>query len=267
MGWNHVSLSDCLIGSLSNTPAMTESASNPSFRQRHYHLLRRLHSLTGVIPIGVFVFFHLFTNGSMAFGAETFEHEIDFIYSLPGLLMLEIFGIWLPIAFHAVLGVLYVFTAEPNNTTYRYGANWRYTLMRISGIVALIFIFVHLSTTRWGWSYWGYLDTPFDVEHPAESTAAAVQVYWWMPWFYLLGVVASVYHLANGLWTAAITWGLTISRTAQQRWAYICFAVGAVIMVMGLAATWSFATYELPATEPSAAVVNDGPIELVSEQP
>ena len=26
-----------------------------------------------------------------------------------------------------------------------------------------------------------------------------------------LGILASCYHLANGFWTAAITWGLTIS--------------------------------------------------------
>ena len=39
---------------------------------------------------------------------------------------------------------------------------------------------------------------------------------------YPVGILSSCYHLANGFWTMAITWGLTISAGAQRRWGYVC---------------------------------------------
>ncbi|PKL33611.1 MAG: hypothetical protein CVV40_00530, partial [Planctomycetes bacterium HGW-Planctomycetes-2] len=87
---------------------------------RHAFLLRRLHSLSGIVPIGLFLFFHLLTNSSIVWGlsdsshhpevhagAATYQHEVDFIHSMPALPLIEVFGLWLPIGFHAVLGVLY----------------------------------------------------------------------------------------------------------------------------------------------------------------
>jgi succinate dehydrogenase / fumarate reductase cytochrome b subunit len=45
----------------------------------------------------------------------------------------------------------------------------------------------------------------------------------WVAYFvYPLGILASCFHLANGFWTAGITWGLTISAAAQRRWGYVC---------------------------------------------
>ena len=60
--------------------------------------------------------------------------------------------------------------------------------------------------------------------------------------FYLVGVLATVYHFANGLWSAAITWGLTVSRQAQERWGKVCTAIGLGLGAMGLAAIWGFST-------------------------
>ena len=53
--------------------------------------------------------------------------------------------------------------------------------------------------------------------------------------FYLLGVSLLVFHFANGVWTAAITWGLTVSEHAQKKWGYVCAALGAGMML----AAWS----------------------------
>ncbi|HLP84042.1 MAG TPA: hypothetical protein VK157_06805, partial [Phycisphaerales bacterium] len=49
---------------------------------------------------------------------------------------------------------------------------------------------------------------------------------------YFSGITLLVFHFANGLWTAAITWGLTISRKAQQRWGVACAGLGAALMLM-----------------------------------
>ncbi len=208
-------------------------AGSSSLLERHHFLLRRLHSLTGIIPIGVFLLFHLFTNAQMILPGR-FQHEVEFIHSLPALIFLEIFGLWLPIAFHAGLGLAYTFSGIPNNLRYRYYDNLRYTLQRVSGVFALVFILLHIATLRWRLDL-GILHTPFyvDAELPDgriiplahASTAIALQASPWIVLFYTLGNLSAVFHFANGLWTAAITWGLTDSIRAQRRWGYLCVVV------------------------------------------
>ena len=57
-------------------------------------------------------------------------------------------------------------------------------------------------------------------------------------------MLALVFHFANGLWTAAITWGLTISRQAQQRWGYVCAGIGVALAGAGVSAVVGFATLD-----------------------
>ncbi|MCX5658824.1 MAG: hypothetical protein NTW19_03780 [Planctomycetota bacterium] len=229
--------------------------------QKHHFLLRRLHSLTGILPVGVFVCFHLFTNFQMVFG--TFQHEVEWIHSLPALLITEVFGLWLPIAFHAALGLAYTFGGLPNTRTYKYGDNWRYTLQRTTGMLALIFIFFHIATLRWGWTFFGLIDTPFVVTGPhgsqlalastamafqGESTGHLVAV----TSLYVIGVYSVVYHWANGLWTAAITWGLTVSVASQKRWGAVCLGLGLTLAVFSAGAIWKGVTYDVSPVEKDA---------------
>ncbi len=217
-------------------------------RNNHF-LLRRLHSLSGIIPIGAFVAFHLFTNMQMLLGS--FQHEVNWIHSQPALLWMEIFVLWLPIAFHAVLGLIYTFTGKPNSVAYGYMANWRYTLQRVTGVLALIFILLHVAILRWRWNLLGWY-TPFfskglydhhvvDLAHYSTSVAlnqTAVLV------LYIIGVLSVVYHFANGLWTAAITWGLTVSVAAQRRWGYVCAVVFVALAAFASAALVGAVTYK-----------------------
>ena len=57
---------------------------------------------------------------------------------------------------------------------------------------------------------------------------------------YLLGTAAVVYHLANGLWTGAIAWGLTPSAAWQQRslWAFSAF--GIMLLLLGALGWYAF---------------------------
>jgi succinate dehydrogenase / fumarate reductase cytochrome b subunit len=243
----------------------TESAGRERLVDRHYFLLRRLHSLSGVFPIGIFLIPHLTTNSSIVWGrylnsseipeveleragvtidvgVETFQHEVNFIHSLPFLVLIELTVLWLPIAFHALLGLYYATTGKGNVRHYRYQDNWRYTLQRVTGYIGIVYIFLHVSSLRWGWTYFGLLPE-FDVHHAASTTAEHLQASplgLLLPLFYLLAVIALVYHFANGLWTAAITWGLTVSTRAQQRWGYICTAVGIALAVMGVMSVYGF---------------------------
>lgn len=235
---------------------------------KHHFLLRRLHSLTGIVPIGVFLIMHLTTNSTIAWGGlnsradqegygwfdraiATFQHEVSFINETPLLLLIEI-TLWASIAFHSILGVIYAVSGKPNNGSYKYGGNARYTLQRLTGYFGIFFIFYHIATLRWGWSWLVPGGTQWSHEYAASTLAAAMQgstdgfepLGIAVSLFYFIGVTALVFHFANGLWTAAITWGFTISRQAQKRWGYACAGLGAGLMVMAWASVVGFATLD-----------------------
>lgn len=248
---------------------MPEPNDNQGPLDRHYLLVRRLHSLTGVVPIGVYLFPHLATNSSIVWGrmltdpsvtgggiqpnagVEVFQHEVNFIHSLPALVLIEIFGIWLPIAFHIVAGIWFATTGKSNVDRYRYQDNWRYSLQRLTGYIGVIFIFMHIASLRWGVTFLGLMPT-FDPEAAASSTAHHLQSGAWgvfNPLFYLVCVLALVFHFANGLWTAAITWGLTVSVGAQRRWGYVCTAIGLALGVAAVVSIVGFWTLDIDDAE------------------
>jgi succinate dehydrogenase / fumarate reductase cytochrome b subunit len=233
---------------------------------KHYFLLRRLHSLTGIVPIGVFLFPHLFTNSSIMWarwtsptstvppverGIETFQEEVNFIHSLPFLTLIEVFGIWAPLAFHAIFGVWFASQAKVNVQRYAYQDNWRYVWQRITGYVAFVFIFMHVASLRWGWSFGGLFPT-FDPHHAASTTAEHFQqgkAGLLVAAFYLACVLAIVFHFANGLWTAGITWGLTLSAGAMKRWGQVCASIGIVLALAGVMAVYGFSTLDIAAAK------------------
>ena len=55
-----------------------EESAHPEFWERHHFWIRRLHSLMGVIPLGVFLVMHLMANASILGGAEVFNESLVF---------------------------------------------------------------------------------------------------------------------------------------------------------------------------------------------
>lgn len=231
---------------------------------RYHFLLRRLHSLSGILPVGLFVIAHLFTNAQMIWGQKAgpegesmFQHEVDFIHSIPALLFIEI-ALWGSIGFHAALGFWYTFTGKNNVSHYKYKGNYRYVLQRVTGIIALLFIFLHIATLRWRWDLFGWF-TPFyahgfeteggvvghEVPMSLPYTAYALQVSWLVVAFYFVGVMSVVYHWSNGLWTAAISWGITVSQAAMRRWGYACAGLFVALSAFFIAAMVGAIKYDL----------------------
>lgn len=229
---------------------------------KHYFLLRRLHSLSGIVPIGIFLFPHLFTNSSIMWGrwisptnpeaplvkgVTLFQEEVNFIHSTPFLFLIEVFGIWLPLAFHAGFGFYIAKQAHLNTNAYGYQDNWRYVWQRLTGYLAFVFIFLHLASLRWGWTFGGLFPS-FDPKAASSTLAAHFQQGGMgiaMAAFYLVCTLAIVFHFANGLWTAGITWGLTLSAPAMKRWGQVCASVGIVLAVAGVMSVYGFATLDV----------------------
>jgi succinate dehydrogenase/fumarate reductase cytochrome b subunit (b558 family) len=204
-------------------------------------LLRRLHSLSGVVPVGVFLVEHLWTNAKATAGQPSFDRAVREINHLPLLPVIEIFGIFLPLAFHALYGVKLALDGRPNVIRYPYSRNWLYTMQRVTGLVAFVFICWHLWEFRIA-KLLGRMGP--DEFYPMlalhlSSTIRGLPV---MAVVYLIGVGASVLHFANGLWAFSFSWGLCVSRRSQRLFAVGYAAFGALILFMGLSTVLYFAT-------------------------
>lgn len=246
--------------------ASSSAGSSGSWLERNYFLLRRLHSLSGVVPIGLFLLFHLTTNASSVWGAinvekggnavergiATFQHEVYFIHNLPALILTEIFVLWIPIAFHSILGIYFAKTGKPNLDRYKYQDNVRYSLQRLTGYIGFLFILYHVATLRWHWTFlvpgkteWSYAYASSTMAHVLQGSTQGMTIGGLLiSLFYFVGVTSMVFHFANGLWTAAITWGLTISVRAQKQWGVVCAMIGAGLMALGWMAVIRFATLD-----------------------
>lgn len=189
--------------------------------QSPYHfLIRRIHSLLGLIPIGLFLTFHLILNSFAQAGPEQYNKIIAAMQDFPGIILIELLVIFIPIAFHAIYGSWVVYTGQANIMRYRYARNWFYIIQRISGIYTVIFVVVHVYVLRFG-----------------EANFAALQNFVTNPLgliFYSLGILFAIFHFVNGLWAFAITWGITVGVHSQKIWSYICTILFLIISILGL---------------------------------
>ncbi len=226
------------------------TADTGALSDRYHFLLRRLHSLSGIIPVGVFICIHLTVNASILAGPRAFQFAVDQIHNINNLGILktvEVVFILIPIAFHAIVGIIIWLTSQPNVTRYRYGGNIRYTLQRWTGILAILFILLHLRHIHWiipG-------GAEFDPHDAATSTVRAM-VGAWAGIMYTIGVLCAVFHLANGVWTFLITWGVTIGPAAQRRSGYVCAIIGIILGLFGIGSLITLKTMDASAISPAA---------------
>jgi succinate dehydrogenase/fumarate reductase cytochrome b subunit (b558 family) len=221
--------------------ASAASATLEASANKRAYLLKKLHSLSGVIPVGVFVIEHLWTNAKALQGEGAFTQAVADIQALPYLPLIEIFGIFLPLAFHSFYGVVLAFAGKPNVRLYRYGRNWLYVLQRASGMVAFLFIGYHLYEFRIHKWLLGMRSEAFYGELSSHLSTTWLGVPW-LAIFYLVGVLAVSFHFANGVWGFLFSWGVTVTRASQRRSAYACAALGVVLFVLGANTVLYFAT-------------------------
>lgn len=189
---------------------------------------RRLHSLSGVVPIGAFVFEHMFSNSFSTQGSAAYNEMVHTLTSIPYVLWLEIFVIYIPILFHAVYGTYIAIQARYNTVSYPYGRNWMFLLQRISGVFLFIYIGLHVWETRAQVFFDESLKLRF-FEHMQDLLSNPAYFA-----LYLAGVLAAAFHFANGLWTFGIVWGITAGRNAQRLSTYACAGIGIIVAGMGV---------------------------------
>ena len=204
--------------------------------QGHSFLWRRLHSLSGIFPIGAFLIEHFVSNAFATNGPAAYNENVRFLTGLPFVLWLEVFFIYLPILYHAGYGVFVWWRGESNQFSYPWVGNWMYTVQRWSGIVALAFIVYHTWTMR------------FTGAHiMAESDIAFAKVWWnlqnpWIVAFYFVGLVCASWHFAYGIWLFAAKWGITAGEKARRKFGVVCLIIGLAMVGLSAGSVYAFMT-------------------------
>jgi succinate dehydrogenase / fumarate reductase, cytochrome b subunit len=202
---------------------MQTSINNPHF------VLRRLHSLLGLLPVGGFLVFHLWENSQSRFGAEHYnEHVVGWLQGLNYLVVMEIFVIALPLLFHTAYGLVILRSGNREWNRFPWLHHRFYFLQRISGVAILLFLLFHVGWTR----IWGLFEPAVKADLYTHMQGLLSQP----PIFllYLVGLLLSVFHLSNGLWTMAISWGLTTNVSGQRTWFYLCGGLFLLLSTMGI---------------------------------
>lgn len=203
-------------------------------------LLRKLHQLTGIVPLGVFYFVHLYTNSTALNGPKVFNDHVGGIHEMPYLLFVEILGIFVPLMFHSIYGILISGEARMNPGAYPFARNWFYILQRFTGAYLFFFLLFHILNFRFGLIP-GLNMTP--VAGHADQAYAIVSTEFHTPWVmvvYIVGLLCTAWHLAYGLFLFIIDWGIVIGEKAQKVTLYACLALALALGVTGINAAFGF---------------------------
>lgn len=157
--------------------------------------LRKLHSLTGAVFLGYFLSVHVVGVG----GYKSMFARVAFF--------------WLPLAFHGLYGLFIIYEAQPNNIGYNYWRNWMYLLQRVTGVLLIPFIAMHV----------------LDIKGLNELSSLP----WYKPVWYA-GMLSAVFHFANGFFGAMIEWGVTVGPHSQRVMVVLCLIISIVLGALGV---------------------------------
>ena len=204
-------------------------------------LLRKLFSLTGVLPLAVFTLLHLGKKASALGGREAFILSAEQTDSIPFFVVFEVAFILLPLLLHAAIGIRIVLDARYNVREYPTNRNWMFAFQRVTGLLAFGFVAFHFYELRLQ-RLLGNMRAPdlFDTLCADLSSTT-----WSVPTIallYLAGVAAVAFHLANGLWGALCSWGIIVSQRSQRLAAVVLGVFGIVVFALGANTSVYFAT-------------------------
>lgn len=198
-------------------------------------LLPRLGSVLAIAPLGVWVAWHLWENLYAWRGdAAWSERAVDTVVTAEGraytgnplsaaLVSAVVFA---PLLLHTAWGLRRLSMAKPNG--YRFFGNARYILQRLSALGLLGFIAAHVYLARISPA----LHSPTGHES-FEDLAGHMRHHPPTLVVYLLGVLGTTFHLANGVHTAAFIHGLAASPRAQRRMQAVSIALFVVLLGIG----------------------------------
>jgi succinate dehydrogenase / fumarate reductase, cytochrome b subunit len=199
---------------------------------------RRLHSLSGLLPVGAYLCFHIYENLGALRGAEAYNETINHVNTmLPRayFYLLELAVVIGPLLFHSLYGFYIASTGASNVGSYPYSSNWAYWAQRISGYVAFVYLLLHVGVLRVAVTLGGfhlgphaapaagqldlvtYADVAAHLGNPEMMVVRSWMAGTHMFVIYVIGTLLTIFHFTNGLNGFAWTWGIAVGRVAQAR--------------------------------------------------
>ena len=207
--------------------------------QGYSFVLRRLHSLSGIVPVGLFLIEHFISNAFATRGPAAYSKQVELLSGFPFVFYLELFGIWIPIAYHGLYGLYIWYRGDGNVSEYPWTGNWLYTSQRWTGAIAFFYMGWHTYTMRFSGIH--------ILTHPGAAFGK-VQAEFQSPWavaFYAVAILCASWHFAYGLWLFAAKWGITTGDRARRKFGYVCVVIAFLFIGVGAATMYSFLTTPL----------------------
>ncbi|MGE5323638.1 MAG: succinate dehydrogenase [Actinomycetota bacterium] len=195
---------------------------------------RRLHSLSGIVPVGAFLVEHFVSNAFATNGPYAYAAQVKFLSSLPFVLFLEIFGIYIPLLYHALYGFYIWWGGKSNVSDYPWAGNFMYAAQRWTGAITFLYIGWHTYTMRF---------TGLHLLTHNDAAFAKVQMELQNPWalaFYVIGITVASWHFAYGLYLFCAKWGITATQKSRRAMAGVAWLVAIAFIAVGLATVSAF---------------------------
>ena len=186
--------------------------------------IRRIHSILGIVPIGIFLCLHLTLNSSAILGVDAWSAVIDGMRNVPFIILGELFIIAVPILFHAIYGFYIVYLSDMPLLRYQYVKNWMFILQRVTAVITTIFVIYHVLFVRI------LTDSTLDVMS-AMANALQTPVGFILE---LIGIWASIYHFTNGIFTFLVTWGVLQGDRIQKVVSFLTMLLCAALCLLAL---------------------------------
>lgn len=215
---------------------------------RRYAALKGLQIWTGVVPVGLFVLSHVVTNARAIAGGAAFDRTAEAIGRIPGLALIEIAAIALPMLLHVGLGVVLGTTPQAAGDERGYPRPWMLLAQRATGFYLVVYVVFHV---------WGTRLSP-------ERLAGDVDLFALMGRrlahpgvlaYHLIGVLAAAYHFGNGLVALAGPWGLDAGARGRALAARAGWAAFVVLSMVGMLALFAFVSPAFRWLEPHRTLV------------
>ena len=216
------------------TLAASAQATSERPRARAGFVQARIGSAVAIVPLGVWTIVHLWNNLSAFQGAEAWQRAVTeyphpIAEAATGVLVL------LPLALHTIWGIGRLASIRPNNLRYPFYSNLKYALQRLTAVGVVLFLGAHL--------WLAFLQPRLQERHAELYADIAQQMHFHVPTLvvYLLGTLGVSYHLANGVQTFCMGWGVVSSARALRRLDWL--AIGLFFVLLGLSWAAIFALY------------------------
>lgn len=195
-------------------------------------LRARLGSLLAIFPLGVWTVLHLWNNLAAFRGGGAWSDAVT-SYAHPFAQVATLLVVLGPLLVHAVWGMWRLRGMRVNLSTSPSYTNLKYLLQRASAVGLLLFLGAHL---------WLALIRPRLLQGHAEPFAdIAAQMHGHTPTLvvYVLGVLGTAFHLANGVHAACLGWGVVASARALARLEWVAVGLFVVLLAMGWGAVYA----------------------------